>query len=263
MFKNSHTPIDHGLNHAYEILNPAGTANIILICEHASNYIQPEYHNLGLDMACLNKHIAWDIGMAQLTRQLSARLNAPAIMAKFSRLLIDPNREEDHKTLIPIVSDGIVIPENQTLSHEEIKSRKDRFYHAFHDRAEILVRDKIQSGQVPLICGMHSFTPCMNGHDRPWQAGMLWNKDPRLAMALINHLTARGYNVGDNQPYSGRDLFFTMNRHGHDHGTPHVTIEIRQNEVDSPEGIDLWADILANDLRKIARDNHLRTIKKY
>jgi len=263
VFKNPHTPIDHDPNHAYEILNPAGAANIILICEHASNYIPPEYHNLGLSIDFLSKHIAWDIGMEQLTRQLSARLNAPAIMARFSRLLIDPNREEDHKTLIPKVSDGIIIPQNQTLSHEEINRRKDHFYHAFHDRTEILVKDKIQSGQVPLICGMHSFTPHMKGQHRPWQAGMLWNKDPRLAMALIHHLTARGYNVGDNQPYSGRDLFFTMNRHGHDHGAPHVTIEIRQDEVDSPEGVDLWADILTDDLTKIAQDEQLRTFKKY
>ncbi len=263
MFKNPHTPIDYDPNHAYEILNPAGTADIIFICEHASNYIPPDYNNLGLGKGFLDKHIAWDIGMEQLTRQLSARLNAPAIMARFSRLLIDPNREEDHKTLIPTVSDGIIIPENQTLSHEEIESRKNRFYHAFHDRTEILVKGKIQSGQVPLICGMHSFTPHMKGQHRPWQAGMLWNKDPRLAMALINHLTARGYNVGDNQPYSGRDLFFTMNRHGHNHGTPHVTIEIRQNEVDSPEGVDLWAGILADDLTKIAQDTQLRTLKKY
>lgn len=263
MFKNSHTSIDYGPNQAYEVLNALGTANIILICEHASNYIPPEYNNLGLDKDFLDEHIAWDIGMEQLTRQLSARLNAPAIMARFSRLLIDPNREEDHKTLIPTVSDGIIIPENQTLSPEEIESRKNRFYHAFHDQAEILVKDKIQSGQVPLICGMHSFTPRMNGYDRPWQAAMLWNKDPRLAMALITHLAARGYNVGDNQPYSGRDLFFTMNRHGHDHGVPHVTIEIRQDEVSRPEGVDLWASILADDLTKIAQDKQLRTLKKY
>jgi len=261
VFKNSHTSINYGPNHAYEVLNATGTANILLICEHASNHIPPEYKNLGLNEELLNRHIAWDIGMAQLTRKLSARLNAPAIMATFSRLLIDPNREEDHESLIPHVSDEIPIPGNQMLSRAEIDIRKEQFYHIFHDRADELVRDKLQTGHLPLICGMHSFTPFMNGQNRPWQAAMLWNKDPRLAKALINRLTARGYTVGDNQPYSGRDLFYTMNRHGNDHGAPHVTIEIRQDEVSSVKGIDLWTDILANDLTDITQDNQIRTLK--
>lgn len=250
-------------NFAYEVLNSEGTANIILICEHASNYIPLEYDNLGLEKDFLTKHIAWDIGMEQLTRQLSAALDAPAIIAKFSRLLIDPNREEDHATLIPLTSDNIPIPGNQNLSQAEVHHRKERFYHPFHDRAEELVKNKILTAQVPLICGMHSFTPHMNGFMRPWQSAMLWNKDPRLAKALINSLCARGYNVGENQPYSGRDLFFTMNRHGDDHGVPHVTIEIRQDEVSDPDGINLWTDILAQDLTNIPKDNSLRSVKKY
>lgn len=254
---------NYGPNHAYEVLNPEGTADIILICEHASNYIPPEYNNLGLEKDFLAKHIAWDIGMEQLTRQLSVRLDAPAIIATFSRLLIDPNREEDHETLIPLESDKVLIPGNQSLGPAEIEKRKERYYHAFHDRAEELVKDRILAGHVPLICGMHSFTPCMMGYNRPWHAGMLWNKDPRLAKALIKSLTARGYNVGDNEPYSGRELFFTMNRHGHDHGVPHVTIEIRQDEVADSGGIDKWTKILADDLEKITQDTFIKSIKRY
>lgn len=254
---------NYGPHHAYEVLNPDGRADIILICEHASNYIPPEYDNLGLEKDFLDRHIAWDIGMEQLTRKLSARLNAPAIIATFSRLLIDPNREADHPTLIPRMSDEIIIPGNQNLSAKEIDKRKNHFYHAFHDRTDELVKDSIIAGHVPLICGMHSFTPRMGGFQRPWHAGMLWNRDPRLAHALINGLTARGYLVGDNEPYSGRDLFFTMNRHGDDHGVPHVTVEIRQDEVNSPEGVDKWTDILTEDLDIIARNKQIKTIKKY
>ncbi|MBL4801697.1 MAG: N-formylglutamate amidohydrolase [Emcibacter sp.] len=254
---------NYGPTHAYEVLNPEGTADIILICEHASNYIPREYDNLGLEDSFLKKHIAWDIGMEQLTRQLSKTLNAPAIIATFSRLLIDPNREEDHKTLIPLKSDNITIAGNQNLSPADITQRKNLYYHAFHDRTEELVKDKVLSQHAPLICGMHSFTPHMNGFDRPWHAGMLWNKDPRLAEALINSLTERGFTVGNNEPYSGRDLFFTMNRHGDDHGAPHVTIEIRQDEVSSPIGIDKWTTILAEDLTQIAQDSSVRSFKKY
>ena len=254
---------NYGPNHSYEVLNPKGTADIIFICEHASNYIPPAYDNLGLKKDFLKKHIAWDIGMSQLTRKLSKSLDAPAIIATFSRLLIDPNREDDHKTLIPLSSDEILIPGNQNLSDAEVIRRKDLYYHAFHDRTEELVKDKILNGHVPLICGMHSFTPHMNGFDRPWQAGMLWNKDPRLAKALIDSLTVRGFEVGDNEPYSGRDLFFTMNRHGNDHGIPHVTIEIRQDEVNTADGIDKWATILTEDLSMITQDNNVRSYRKY
>jgi len=263
MLENPAITTHNGPNDAYEVLNEGGTANIILICEHASNHIPPEYNNLGLDESFLHEHIAWDIGMEQLTRQLSDRLNAPAIIAAFSRLLIDPNREADHATLIPPTSDNITIPGNQMLSPQEITRRRDKFYHAFHDRTDHLVKRRIKAGSVPLICGMHSFTPHMNGQTRPWQAGMLWNKDPRLAKALIHSLKARGYTVGDNQPYSGRELFYTMNRHGAYHGTPHVTIEIRQDEVNSPDGINLWTDILAEDLLKINQSNQMRSLKKF
>ncbi len=250
-------------NHAYEVLNAEGSADIILICEHASNHIPPEYNNLGLEKDFLTRHIAWDIGMSCLTRQLSARLDAPAIIATFSRLLIDPNREEDHAGLIPLTSDNTTIPGNQNLSRSEITKRKEIYYHGFHNRAQEMVSNRVRAGYVPLICGMHSFTPHMNGFSRPWPVAMLWNKDPRLAHALINSLTARGFNVGENQPYSGRDLFFTMNRHGDEHGLPHVTIEIRQDEVHEPEAIDKWTTILAEDLSFITQDSAVRTIKKY
>jgi len=263
MATTSHSITDHGPNHAYEVINAEGTADILFICEHASNYIPPEYDNLGLEEGFLEQHIAWDIGMEQLTRQLSERLNAPAIIATFSRLLIDPNREEDHPTLVPSQSDNIAIPRNQNLSQDEINKRKELYYHPFHDRADELVKNKITTGRVPLICGMHSFTPQMNGFKRPWHAGMLWNKDPRLAQALIDRLTARSYIVGDNEPYSGRDLFFTMNRHGDDHGVPHVTIEIRQDQVSDPKGIDKWVDILVQDLTRIAQNDHIREVRKY
>jgi len=263
MAKNSTSAIDYGPNHAYEVLNPMGTADIILICEHASNYIPPEFNNLGLADDFLEQHIAWDIGMEQLTRQLSESLDAPAIIATFSRLLIDPNREADQAGLIPPESDGIPIPGNQNLEPSDIALRKDRYYHPFHNRVRDMVTERLKSGQVPLMCGIHSFTPRMNGFDRPWQAGLLWNKDPRLAQALIERLTARGYTVGDNEPYSGRELFFTMMHHGADHGLPHVTIEIRQDHVSDGAGIERWCTILAEDLTRIAQDNILRAVKKY
>jgi len=248
---------------AYELINPEGKADIIFICEHASNHIPEEFDNLGLEADFLTQHIAWDIGMEDMTRLLSQKLDAPAIIANFSRLLIDPNREEDHKTLIPHTSDNIPIPGNQDLSKEQVEERRARFYRPFHARCDELIRDKVTGSHMPLVCGMHSFTPRMNGFERPWHAGMLWNKDPRLAQALIKSLTERGFNVGDNEPYSGRDLFYTMNQHGHRHGAPHVTIEIRQDLVASRDDIIKWTGIFSEDLQNIAGDPAIRLKKHY
>ncbi|WP_417317334.1 N-formylglutamate amidohydrolase [Emcibacter sp.] len=249
---------------AYEILNPQGKAGIVLICEHASNFIPEEFNNLGLEPKELERHIAWDIGMAEITRHISDQLDAPAILARFSRLLIDPNREADHATLIPAVSDETIIPGNRDLDRAAVRERLDRFYHPFHDRAEKLVRHKAAQGHVPLVAGMHSFTPVMNGVPRPWHAGMLWNRDPRLARELIERLQKKhGLMVGDNKPYSGRDLFHTMNRHGADHGYPQVTIEVRQNEIDTPAGQKKWGRILAEELAELAADRSLTTIRHF
>lgn len=244
---------------AYELLNPTGRANLILLCEHASNHIPARYDNLGLNDAELTSHIAWDIGMAEVTRRLSALLDAPGVLATFSRLLIDPNREEDHKTLIP--TDGIAA--NKGLKDAEIQHRLDTYYHPFHDAARKLVAPFCGKKTAPLICGMHSFTPVMNGTARPHEAGMLWNKDPRLARALIDCFKARGINVGDNKPYSGRHLFHTMNIHGAQFGFPHVTIEIRQDGLQSEEGIARWTEILHHDLSKLMNDNSLTQVQHF
>lgn len=235
----------------FEVINPDGKANIVLISEHASNHIPSEYDNLGLSDEQLELHIAWDIGIAEVTKNLAEMLDAPAILAGFSRLLIDANRALDQAGLIPEVSDGHIIHGNKDLCDIKTKERVDRFYTPFHDNADKLIQDKSANDHAPIIFNMHSFTPHMNGFDRPWETGMLWNRDKRAATALIERLENRGFNVGDNEPYSGQELNHTMNQHGTRHGYPHLNIEIRQNEIDHQSGIDKWSSILAEDLKAI------------
>ncbi|MCC3860053.1 N-formylglutamate amidohydrolase [Pseudemcibacter aquimaris] len=237
----------------FELINPDGKANIVLISEHASNHIPAEYNQLGLSDEQLEMHIAWDIGIAEVTKNLAEMLDAPAILAKFSRLLIDANRALDQAGLIPEISDGHEIHGNKDLCDIETQKRIDRFYHPFHDNTDKLIQNKANDAQAPIIFNMHSFTPSMNDFDRPWHTGMLWNRDKRAAAALINSLKKRGFTVGDNEPYSGQELNHTMNQHGTRHGFPHVNIEIRQNEIDHQRGIDKWSRILAEDI-EIIRD---------
>jgi predicted N-formylglutamate amidohydrolase len=233
---------------AYEIINPNGAANIVLISEHASNYIPHEYDNLGLSKEQLQLHIAWDIGIAEVTRNLAVMLDAPAILANFSRLLIDANRALDQDGLIPVASDGHEIPGNRSITNDEKQRRIDAFYNPFHERADQIIRNKLASDDAPIVFNMHSFTPQMNGYERPWHSGMLWNRDNRLALKLKERLEAHGYHVGDNEPYSGQELNHTMNTHGTQHGIPHLNIEIRQNEIAHSAGIDKWSKLLGREL---------------
>jgi len=248
---------------AYETLNIDGDADIILICEHASNHIPEEYENLGLTEDDLQRHIAWDIGMAEITRQISQQLEIPAILARFSRLLIDGNREHDHPTLIPTQSDNIPIPGNQNLSEADITKRRDAFYHPFHNAASELLQSALTKGHTPLVIGMHSYTPIMNDTPRPWHAGLLWDKDPRLAKAFIESLSDKGLHVGDNEPYSGRELFHTMKEHGARHGLPHVTLEVRQDLINHAEGVENWSQILVSALQDFKDHPDLQDIKHF
>lgn len=241
-------------NDATELLNPHGTGRLLLICDHASKHVPADLANLGLPAAELDRHIGWDIGAAALTRQLSARFDAPAVLAQTSRLVIDVNRDLMSESLIPTISDGTEIPGNRDLSPDARRARIERFYHPFHAAVDAQIRAMTGKGTVPLVIGVHSFTPVMNGIRRPWVVGLLWNRDPRLAQAMIRGFRARGHMTGDNEPYSGQHLFYTMDRHGSAHGLPQATLEIRQDQIGDNDGVTRWADIVADVITDIAAE---------
>lgn len=247
-----------------EILKGDVTAGLIVLCEHASNHIPVAYQNLGIAETELDRHIAWDIGAADVTRHISEMMNVPAVLGTSSRLLIDPNREPDHKTLIPQESDGTQIPANKHLPPAAIEARRRTLYDPFHCAADVLIERHLDEGIVPIVVGMHSFTPEMNGGKRPWQIGFLWNKDPRLAQALIGLVEREtDLTVGDNQPYSGKDLYYTMQRHGADRGLPQTTIEIRQDLLLDSSMTLQWAALLADLLDECMERSDLCQIKHY
>lgn len=237
---------------AFDIINPNGKANIVLVSEHASNHIPSEYKNLGLSEEQLELHIAWDIGIGEVTKNLSEMLDATAILAGFSRLLIDPNRATTQQGLIPLVSDGHIIDGNNGLDAPQINERIDKFYLPFHDRTRQLIIEKEADHAAPIIFNMHSFTPKMNGEVRAWHGGLLYNTDDRVARLLQQRLEARGYHIGDNEPYSGKDLFHTMNIHALARGLPHVNVEIRQDEIDHESGIRAWSELLAEEIAALS-----------
>jgi len=247
-----------------EIINPSGRGGIILLCDHASNHVPEGFFNLGLTDDDLTDHIAWDIGMADITRKMCDLMDIPGVLAPVSRLVIDCNREDDSPTLIPKASDGISIPANNDLTSQAVAARKAAYYDPFHEAADKLVQAHLSEGLVPLIVGMHSYTSVMDNEERPWGAGFLWKDDPRLAQAMIGLIEREtDLKVGDNEPYSGHTLYHTMQKHGADHGLPQTTLELRQDLVLGRGMIDQWAALIADCLDECLERSDLKEIKHY
>lgn len=220
-----------------------GNSGLLIVADHASNAIPPGV-DLGIPSAWLDLHIAVDIGAGPLARALAARFDAPAITATVSRLVIDCNREPEAAGLIPATSDGLAIPGNAAIGAAERQRRIDAFhtpYHAAIERA-------LDAAPASLIVAVHSFTPSLSSRPeeaRPWEIGILHNADSRAARIAIAMLRDLGLRVGDNEPYSGRDLNYTMDRHAEARGIPYLGLEIRQDLLLTPADVARWCDRLA------------------
>ena len=237
---------------------------ILLLCDHASNALPAAYGTLGLPPAELARHIGWDIGAAAVTRGLARRLGAPAVMTTFSRLLIDPNRGEDDPTLVMRLSDGAVVPANADHSPAERAARLDGFHRPYHAAIAARLDAFAAAGVVPMIVSMHSFTPAWKGRPRPWQVGILWDRDPRLAVPLIAALAADpALVVGDNEPYDGALRGDTLHRHGTERGLAHALVEIRQDLIADAAGAEAWADRLAPILARLRRDPAVAAVRHF
>lgn len=237
------------------VFNPEGKADLVLLCDHAENFIPRALDGLGLTHEQLERHIAYDIGIAPVTRRLAEALDAPAVFSHFSRLIVDPNRQLDDPTLIPEISDGTVVPANRDLDAAAVEARLDAFHRPYHAVVTRQLDAMEAAGRTPVVVSMHSFTPVMRGRQRPWEIGILWNKDARLPLPMIEAFRARGYCVGDNEPYSGRDGHgYTQHVHADARGLANALVELRQDLIDTRRGQTHWADEMIAVLRELLRD---------
>ena len=241
----------------FESINETGKADILLVCDHARNTIPATYGTLGLESEMLSRHIAFDIGAADVTRRLARALDAPAILSGYSRLLIDCNRQPGHVTSIPEISDGVVIPANREIDTAEVERRQAVYFRPFHAAVDAALDRFSARGAVPAYVAVHSFTPIMDGYERPWHVGILWNRDARLAKPLISELSERpDVVVGENKPYSGRDPEgYSIHTHGGDRGLPNVLIEFRQDLVDTHHHAELWSTRIGQAIAAVIRQS--------
>lgn len=225
---------------------------LILVCDHARSVLPPGYRTLGLPASEFARHIAYDIGVEAVTRGLCRVLGAPAVVAGFSRLLIDPNRGLDDPTLIMQLSDGAIVPGNVGISRAERERRIARYYRPYHQAIDALIDAALGRGRPPAILSIHSFTPTWKGVPRPWHAGVLWHGDGRLAAPLLAGLRRdRGLVIGDNEPYSGGLDGDTLDVHATGRGLANALVEIRQDLIADEAGAGDWTERLAGLLPEI------------
>ena len=214
---------------------------IVAVCDHASNLV-PEGIELGVPDAAMQQHIAWDIGSAGVCERLARRHHIPAMLAEVSRLVIDLHREEDSPGLIPTTSDGVLIPGNIGADRE---GRLDDFHRPYHDAMAAW----LDAADPALILSIHSFTPQLEtkpDEERPWEIALLYNQDDRAAQHAMRLLRELGCTVGDNEPYSGKQLNATMNRHAEAKGRHYCAIEIRNDLIATETGQARYAAIIAD-----------------
>lgn len=235
---------------AFERLAPHRPDGLIFLCDHASNALPPAYGTLGLPEAEFKRHIASDIGAGPLTRALAADFGAPAVLGVWSRLLVDLNRGPDDPTLVMKISDGALIPSNARADAAEIAHRIAAYHAPYHAAIEAEIAAAFAAGFAPALVSMHSFTPVWRGAQRPWQIGILWDRDDRLAKPLIAAFEAAGLVTGDNEPYDGALEGDTLWTHATSRGLPNVLIEVRQDLVADAAGVARMTPIVASALQQ-------------
>jgi len=236
---------------AFEILGENRDSNVIITCDHASNRVPVAVGggSLGLSAAEMDRHIAYDVGAAGVSKHLGDLLNVPVILSNFSRLVIDPNRGEDDPTLVMKLYDGTLVPLNRHITQADFDWRMAHCYRPYHDALGSLVASR----QNPVIIAMHSFTAQLAGRPpRPWQIGVLFADDRRLSDPLIAALSRHpDLCVGVNEPYGGHLEGDSIQRHALAHGHPNILIEIRNDLIRPKAGQRQWAEKLAPILRDV------------
>ncbi|QQS11699.1 MAG: N-formylglutamate amidohydrolase [Rhodospirillales bacterium] len=224
-----------------------GRRPLLLLCDHASNAVPRSLDGLGLPATELGRHIGWDIGALDIARRLSDRLDAPLVASGYSRLVIDCNRWPGGEGSTPEVSDGTRVPGNAALAPADVEARAAACFRPYHDEVERRIADFAAAGVKPALFVVHTFTPVMNGAQRPWHLGVLWREDPRLAVPLLRELRRLPDTfTGDNEPYSARDPYeYTLTAHADGHGLPHCSIEVRQDLVATRADAERWAERIA------------------
>jgi predicted N-formylglutamate amidohydrolase len=238
----------------FYVVNPLSEKPVLLVCDHASCRFPRALGDLGLDPFARRCHLALDIGAGSLTEKLAQSLGVTAVIAQYSRLIVDCNRQLMDPGAFLEYGDGMLVPGNRHLTQAEKDRRADAIYWPYHHAIDGQVQRLAALGTPPAFISIHSFTPVLDGVARALQLGVLWDTDARLSEIFIEELRAAGFLTGDNEPYSGRaPQDFTIDHHAEEAGLPHVGIEVRQDLIDDAAGIDEVAPVMHRIIESIPK----------
>jgi len=251
-----------------EILRGDPKTRLLVHCDHGGNAVPRALHDLGLAPEILSRHVGWDIGAAAVARLLAQKFSATAVIARYSRLVVDVNRSLGDLENIPAISDGFVIPGNAALGHDAMEARIKALYWPYHHGIDWELARIKEAGVLPVVLSLHSFTPAlMKSHSvapRPWHCALMFSGDTRLAAHMIQSLQrVPGMTVGINEPYSGVTHGYCLKAHGLAQSLPHAQLEIRQDLICTQAGQEWWASLLAGIMGPILEQSDLKEIRHY
>jgi predicted N-formylglutamate amidohydrolase len=253
---------------AVEVIRDNPTCRLLIHCDHGGNLVPKSLDHLGVGADTLSRHVGWDIGAANVCRILARRICAVAVIATYSRLIIDVNRALGDPSSIPPTSDGFLIPANVNLTPDQKAARVNELYWPYHMAIDWELGLIREAGHLPVILSIHSFTPALitrtKAKPRPWHCGIMFSRDTRFA----DHLAAEmrkvpGLIVGENEPYSGITHGYCAKMHGLSQSVPHVQIEIRQDLICTEDGQRWWGEFLASILPAILAKPDMSEVRHY
>ncbi len=208
------------------VLEGAATSPVFVTCEHASEAFPPPTVLPDADAWLAGTHWAYDLGAEAIVRDLAAALDAPAVLAAFSRLVCDPNRDEHEPTLFRDVAEGRPVTLNVGLDADERERRLALYHRPFHAAVDAALKES----EATILLSIHTFTPVYEGNERAMQIGVLFDEEEPLAEDVARVLREAGFIVAMNEPYSGRDgLIYSAARHAAAHGKRALELEVRQD----------------------------------
>ncbi|MFN3828222.1 MAG: N-formylglutamate amidohydrolase [Micavibrio sp.] len=244
----------------YDLINLEGDPQLILTCEHAGDIVPRQLGLLGLEPEDFRCHYAVDVGVDDVTRELSRLMNAPAILGNYSRLVVDLNRTENHPMTFATTGEGKPVPGNIGISAEEGERRLREIYRPYHTALDGLIESVIARGYIPIVISVHSYTPVFFNFARPWEVGFMYASDDRVSLPLIRHFESLGYNVGKNQPYDRRVARGgAISRHAERRRLPCSMIEFRNDMISNKKDAHHWAKLFADGLQEVLADPSIRT----
>jgi len=220
---------------AWEIAGDPRAGPFVFTCEHATNRLPAGFTEAPADRPFLADHWGWDVGAADLARDLATRTGSCAVLSRFSRLVCDPNREPGQDDFVVTEVEGHALALNRDVDAAERRRRRARWFDPYHAAVDRALGVRRAAGPEVHLCSVHTFTPVWRGSPRALEVGVLFDAHDAHARSLRAALDREGFATALNEPYSGHEgLIYAARRHGRAHGVVYLEIEVRQDLVDSP-----------------------------